>query len=80
MPWKQVAQQTAYIFQSGRGQDYLQPGSLTAVLHKILDEEQHNGSMQTGRSQGATQRTVPASTQGREPQQNTGRPVYYNNN
>lgn len=39
--WKTVAQQSASIFQNGRGQDYLQPGSLTAILHKILDETQH---------------------------------------
>lgn len=39
--WKTVAHQSAPIFQNGRGQDYLQPGSLTAILHKILDETQH---------------------------------------
>jgi protein-disulfide isomerase-like protein with CxxC motif len=38
--WKNMAQQSASIFQSDRGQDYLLPGSLTAILHKILDEEQ----------------------------------------
>jgi hypothetical protein len=38
LSWKGVAQQSASIFQGGRGQDYLQPGSLTAILHKILDE------------------------------------------
>jgi hypothetical protein len=36
--WKNVAQQSASIFQGDRGQDYLLPGSLTAILHKILDE------------------------------------------
>jgi hypothetical protein len=40
--WKTVAQQTSPIFQGGRGQDYLQPGSLTAILHKILDETQQS--------------------------------------
>ncbi len=39
--WKTTAQQTAFIFQDGRGQDYLQPGSLTAILHKIVDENRH---------------------------------------
>jgi protein-disulfide isomerase-like protein with CxxC motif len=39
--WKTTAQQTAFIFQDGRGVDYLQPGSLTAILHKIVDENQH---------------------------------------
>ena len=38
--WKDLAAKTAFIFAGGRGQDYLQPGSLTAILHKILDEEQ----------------------------------------
>jgi protein-disulfide isomerase-like protein with CxxC motif len=38
--WKQVAQQSASVFRGERGQDYLLPGSLTAILHKILDEEQ----------------------------------------
>jgi len=43
--WKTMAQQSASIFQSDRGQDYLLPGSLTAILHKILDEtEQATGS------------------------------------
>lgn len=36
--WKAVAEQSAFIFKGGRGQDYLQPGSLTAILHKIIDE------------------------------------------
>jgi protein-disulfide isomerase-like protein with CxxC motif len=38
--WKGVAQQSSSIFQGERGQDYLLPGSLTAILHKILDETQ----------------------------------------
>jgi hypothetical protein len=43
--WKQVSQQSASIFRGERGQDYLLPGSLTAILHKILDEEQQaNGT------------------------------------
>ena len=43
--WKGVAQQSSSIFQGDRGQDYLQPGSLTAILHKILDEtEQASGT------------------------------------
>lgn len=74
--WKQVAQQTTYIFSGEQGQDYLQPGSLTAILHKILDESQPQA--QQGRT---------AATQGRgnqEPvydarEQQGGRPVYYGN-
>jgi len=42
--WKGLAQQTSSIFQGDKGQDYLLPGSLTAILHKILDEtEQASG-------------------------------------
>ena len=37
--WKDVAGELAFIFQSGQGRDYLQPGSLPAIMHKILDEE-----------------------------------------
>jgi hypothetical protein len=37
--WKDVAGELAFIFQGGRGRDYLQPGSLPAILHKILNEE-----------------------------------------
>ncbi len=37
--WKTVADKSAFIFQGGRGQDYLQPGSLTAILHKLIDED-----------------------------------------
>ncbi len=37
--WKGVAGELAFIFQSGQGRDYLQPGSLPAIMHKILDEE-----------------------------------------
>ena len=36
--WKDMAEKSAFIFAGGRGVDYLQPGSLTAILHKILDE------------------------------------------
>jgi hypothetical protein len=39
MTWEDMAHKTAFIFSKGRGQDYLQPGCLTAILHKILDED-----------------------------------------
>lgn len=39
MTWEDMAEKTNFIFSQGRGQDYLQPGCLTAILHKILDEE-----------------------------------------
>ena len=36
--WEDVAALSAHIFQGGRGQDYLQPGSLAAIVHKIHTE------------------------------------------
>jgi hypothetical protein len=39
MTWEDMARKTDFIFSKGRGQDYLQPGCLTAILHKILDED-----------------------------------------
>lgn len=39
MTWKDMAAKSSFIFANGRGQDYLQPGCLTAILHKILDED-----------------------------------------
>ena len=39
MSWEDLARKTSFIFSAGRGQDYLQPGCLTAILHKILDED-----------------------------------------
>ncbi len=53
--WKGVSQQTAFIFQGGRGQDYLQPGSLTAILHKILDESQQASGKSVGNRPGNRQ-------------------------
>lgn len=37
--WKDVARELSFIFQGGQGRDYLQPGSLPAILHKIINEE-----------------------------------------
>lgn len=37
--WKDMESALAFIFRNGHGRDYLQPGSLPAILHKILDEE-----------------------------------------
>jgi hypothetical protein len=45
--WKDMADKSAFIFAGGRGRDYLQPGSLTAILHKILDEEQKKSRNQS---------------------------------
>ncbi|MDH3348218.1 MAG: hypothetical protein OEM02_09010, partial [Desulfobulbaceae bacterium] len=37
--WKEVADLSSSIFSKGRGRDYLQPGSLPAVLQRLLMEE-----------------------------------------
>jgi len=37
--WATIREQSEFIFKGGRGQDYIQPGSLTAILHKIIDED-----------------------------------------
>ncbi len=76
--WNQVAKQTAYIFSSGRGQDYLQPGSLTATLHKILDEEGVSGNiggqnMDQGRRETRSSRNY---RQRQAPSRSDGGPVY----
>jgi len=43
--WKDMERNLAFIFKGGHGRDYLQPGSLPAILHKILDEEKtHAGN------------------------------------
>lgn len=77
--WKQVAQQTAAIFAGGRGQDYLQPGSLTAILHKILDEDGVSGSI-GGQSMSQGQRGTSRALQYRQQEQilprADGGPVY----
>lgn len=41
MTWKDMSGHLAFIFKGGHGRDYLQPGSLPAILHKILDEEKN---------------------------------------
>lgn len=38
--WKEVAEKTFYIFEQGLGEEYLQPGGLPAILHKIMDLKQ----------------------------------------
>ncbi|MCI5223435.1 MAG: hypothetical protein D3924_12365 [Candidatus Electrothrix sp. AR4] len=42
--WEDMAEKSSFIFANGRGQYYLQPGCLTAILHKILDEEKEPAS------------------------------------
>ncbi len=40
LSWEDVSDQTAIIFKHGMGEEYLQPGSLPAILHKIMDQKQ----------------------------------------
>ncbi|MCK5515893.1 MAG: hypothetical protein KAI39_03375, partial [Desulfobulbaceae bacterium] len=39
LSWDDVAEQSSRIFKQGLGEDYLQPGSLPAILHKIMDQK-----------------------------------------
>ncbi|MEN8200609.1 MAG: hypothetical protein ABFR63_11115, partial [Thermodesulfobacteriota bacterium] len=39
LSWDDVSQRSAKIFKRGLGEDYLQPGSLPAILHKIMDQK-----------------------------------------
>ncbi len=39
LSWDDVAEKSSKIFKQGLGEDYLQPGSLPAILHKIMDQK-----------------------------------------
>jgi hypothetical protein len=39
LSWDDISDQSAKIFKQGLGEDYLQPGSLPAILHKIMDQK-----------------------------------------
>ena len=39
LSWDDIAESSARIFKRGLGEDYLQPGSLPAILHKIMDQK-----------------------------------------
>lgn len=39
LSWDDVSEQAAIIFKRGMGEEYLQPGSLPAILHKIMDQK-----------------------------------------
>jgi hypothetical protein len=39
LSWDDVAEKSSRIFKQGLGEDYLQPGSLPAILHKIMDQK-----------------------------------------
>ena len=53
MTWKDMATKLAFIFKGGHGRDYLQPGSLPAILHKIIDEDTPQGLESSARENGA---------------------------
>ncbi|MDH4318840.1 MAG: hypothetical protein OEV64_10655, partial [Desulfobulbaceae bacterium] len=40
LSWKKVADLSSHIFSNGRGSDYLSPGTLVAILHRLLEEQQ----------------------------------------
>lgn len=45
LSWDDVAEQSSRIFKQGLGEDYLQPGSLPAILHKMMDQKKkQNGT------------------------------------
>jgi hypothetical protein len=39
LSWDDLAERSSKIFKKGLGEDYLQPGSLPAILHKIMDQK-----------------------------------------
>jgi len=39
LSWDDLSEQSSKIFKQGLGEDYLQPGSLPAILHKIMDQK-----------------------------------------
>ncbi len=53
LSWEELARQSAGIFHANRADDYLQPGSLPAILHKIMDlKPQSDAPDQTRRTAG----------------------------
>jgi len=50
--WKDMTNKLAFIFKGGHGRDYLQPGSLPAILHKIIEEEEEEGKPETEKPSG----------------------------
>jgi len=39
LSWDDLSEKSSKIFRQGLGEDYLQPGSLPAILHKIMDQK-----------------------------------------
>ncbi|MBW6521284.1 MAG: hypothetical protein K0A99_09795 [Desulfoarculaceae bacterium] len=62
LTWQQVSDQAAKIFKHGMGEEYLQPGSLPAILHKIMDQKQIE---KEGREQNSEQAEVRTLRPGR---------------
>ena len=63
LSWKEVGDQAALIFKHGMGEEYLQPGSLPAILHKIMDQKQieKHSEKQSGTASSSSTPQVPAS-------------------
>lgn len=59
LSWKQVSDQAELIFKHGMGEEYLQPGSLPAILHKIMDQKQIEKKKETP-SAAQSPATVPS--------------------
>lgn len=49
MTWKDIALELDFIFKGEYGRDYLQPGSLPAILHKIIDLEKKRANQAASR-------------------------------
>ncbi|MBB5347851.1 hypothetical protein JWG42_11180 [Desulfoprunum benzoelyticum] len=56
LSWEELARQSADIFHRNLGDDYLQPGSLPAILHKIMDLKPKNDAPDQTRRTPATAR------------------------
>ncbi len=83
LSWKEVSDQAAIIFKHGMGEEYLQPGSLPAILHRIMDQKQiekQSSTVSTNSTDSSTNSTnstqvqapPPVQTHGLEVRQATG--------
>lgn len=63
LSWEDVSDQAALIFKHGMGEEYLQPGSLPAILHKIMDQKQIEKKNAAQPGEQATTSNSPVSTQ-----------------
>ena len=56
LSWEELARQSAAIISANLGDDYLQPGSLPAILHKIMDRKPQTDAPDQTRRTAATAR------------------------